>query len=498
MIAETAATTPAGAAAGNQIRLLRSMRVLAGSQLVTWGLTLAWTVIVPRMIGPRGTGELTTATATTGILLTLMELGLGVLLVREIATDRSRAPSLITSALFVQASLYLPVVAVMAAFIHWSRFSPEQDLILWLGVAGMLPAVLKLPMQSAFQATEKMGYIALSGITTKLAGTVVGIGLVLTGFGVVALAALGTAVECLTLGLNLGWLRRHFRLAHIDLASARRVAVDSLPLFANYMIHSTYTWIDSVLLAVLTSAAVVGWYGVSSRILTTLLFVPVILSTALLPRLSASFHGDLAELLVIARRPIELVLSLSMPITAGAALVVEPVIARLYGSAFDESAPVLAVLLASLPFTYFNILIWQILVACHRQAVWTKVMAGMVVVNVALNLVLIGYTQHRFQNGALGAAAALVVTEVLMSMIGVALLPRLLDAGSAWRLARALLATGVMAAAVWGARSRGLLIQVPVGVAVFALLAMLLRILSRAELSFLVQTTLRRREAPAA
>ena len=51
---------PAGASAP-QSRLLRNIAVLAGGQLVTWALSLGWTLVVPRMIGPKGTGQLMAA-----------------------------------------------------------------------------------------------------------------------------------------------------------------------------------------------------------------------------------------------------------------------------------------------------------------------------------------------------------------------------------------------------------------------------------------------------
>jgi len=495
MIVEAGANTEVRAAVESRRRFLHGLGVLAGSQLVTWSLTLGWTIVVPRILGPKAIGELTTATSATSILLTIVELGLTVLLVRKIAQNRGRAGELIATALLIQAVLYLPAVGVMGIFIGSQHFDAEQRIVLWLATAAMLPTILKLPFQSAFQATENMGRYAATAVITKLLNSFVGIALVVLGFGVIALAALAAAIEAFTLLLNFRWARPHFKLAwQLNARRAAALAVESLPFSANYIIHSTYLWINAVLLAIFTSATVVGWYGVSSRLVTTLYFLPVIVSTAMLPRLSASFDGQFAALQARARPAVELIIVLGLPIATGAALVGAPLIALVYGSRFSGSAVVLSILLASVPFCYFNILIWQVLVASSRQVVWTKVMAGALVVNVLLNLVLINYCQARFANGAIGAAISVVVTEGLMSVAGVLILRDLLNRASFLRLGRATLATILMAAVVVSVRALGLPVQILAGIVVFPALAVALRAIAVEEIRD-VYVAVRRRRA---
>lgn len=496
MIAEAGTAVEVRDAAESRSRFVRGLGVLAGSQVVTWSLTLGWTVVVPRILGPKAIGELTTATSATSILLTIVELGLTVLLVRKIARDRSRAGELIAMALLIQAVLYLPAVAVMGVFIGFQHFDAEQRIVLWLATAAMLPTIFKLPFQSAFQATERMGRYAATGVITKLLNSVVGISLVLLGFGVVSLATLAAAIEAVTLFLNFHWARREFKIAwQVNARRAAALAAESLPFSANYIIHSTYLWINAVLLAVFTSATVVGWYGVSSRLVTTLYFLPVIISTALLPRLAQSFDGDLVALQARARPVVELVVVLGLPIATGAALVGAPLIDLIYGARFGASAAVLSILLASVPFCYFNILLWQILVASSRQLVWTKVMAAALVVNVVVNLALIDYFQARLANGAIGAAISVVVTEGLMSIAGVVILPALLNRASYLRLGRAALATTVMAVTLVAVRALGLPVQVLAGMAVFTVLAIALRVIAVEEIRDLYSAVRRRRAA---
>src|SRR5438477_9938655 len=154
MIVEAGANTEVRAAVESRRRFLHGLGVLAGSQLVTWSLPIGWTIVVPRILGPKAIGELTTATSATSILLTIVELGLTVLLVRNIAQNRGRAGELIATALLIQAVLYLPAVGVMGIFIGSQYFDAEQRLVLGLASEHMRLTVIKSACHAASPAAE--------------------------------------------------------------------------------------------------------------------------------------------------------------------------------------------------------------------------------------------------------------------------------------------------------------------------------------------------------
>jgi hypothetical protein len=113
-------------------------------------------------------------------------------------------------------------------------------------------------------------------------------------------------------------------------------------------------------------------------------------------------------------------------------------------------------------------------------------MAAVCVINPLLNLITIPYFHHAVGNGAAGAAVALLVTDVITAVAALVLLPATLRAalrGTIPSLARGLLATLVMAAAVWPARELFPAIPIVVGIAVFIAAAAALRVFSRDELA---------------
>jgi hypothetical protein len=100
-----------------------------------------------------------------------------------------------------------------------------------------------------------------------------------------------------------------------------------------------------------------------------------------------------------------------------------------------------------------------------------------------VNLVLIRQAQGRWQNGAIGAAASLLVTELLIVTAGIVIVGRhVLTSAALWRLLRAGVAAAAMAAAMHAVSARGLLAEAATGLVTFAGCALLLRVLSTEEL----------------
>ena len=185
-----------------------------------------------------------------------------------------------------------------------------------------------------------------------------------------------------------------------------------------------YLWIDTIMLTLMTRSTVVGWYGADTQLFQTLMFLPALVQTAWLPRMVAAFGRSRRELHATARAPIEFVLVLSMPIAAGTVVVADALIRGVYGPAFVQAVPVLMILGLCIPPIYLNIILASVLIAEKRQSVWAKVMIGAAVFNPLVNLVLIPVTEHRYHNGAIGAAISLVLTELLMAGVGLFLVGR--------------------------------------------------------------------------
>jgi O-antigen/teichoic acid export membrane protein len=462
-------------------RLARNISLLGAAQLLTWILTLAWTLFVPRMIGPSGMGLIVMALAASGILVGMAGLGSRPMLVKEIAADPARAPQLLGTAFIVRAVLILPCIGLTFVYVHLGGFNRAQAVALYLGVGLAAFTLLAEVIQAGLQGIERMEYLAAGEVLNKGLQALIAIPMAMLGFAATSLIGLQVAVAALLTGLNLAWARR-FRIEwSLRPDRVRSFVVGSLAYWAYAVFFTFYLWVDATLLSLMTPQQVVGWYGVPTRIFQTLMFVPAILSTAWLPRLAAAYSRGPEDLKVAARTPLELVSVLSLPIAAGVVLVARPMTLLLYGPAYEASIPVLQILAVTCIPMYLNIIVNQVLTASNRQMVWTRAMILASVVNPAMNLLLISYFQHHRGNGAIGAAVSMFGTEVLIVGMGIWVIRRFIDPGMLWRLGRAMLATAGMIGVTLLAARFGLVAQIAAGAVSFALLGVLLRVISRAE-----------------
>lgn len=482
--------TPSPALPDEGPKMRRNVTVLASAQLITWTMTLLWTLVVPRALGPSGLGTIMAAWSITGILGVVLGLGTRNYLVRETVVRPDSAPGLIGTALVLR--VVLSPLLIVGAIVYGELVGWDHDaqVVLYLATAATIFVQIAEPMQAGFQATERMEYLAYSDIISKSGQGLVGIVIVLLGFGTIGVTACWAVMTGVVVVLDLYWLRGLVRIdLRTNLQRMVSLARASLPYWAFGVFFMLYLWIDFVMLSLLTSDEVVGWYAVPTRLFQTLMFLPVAVATAWLPHFVRGFEEGDGKLKEAARQPIELVLLLSLPIAALTAVMADPVINLLYGEAYAHSVPVMAILGLCIPAMYMNIMLSQVLIAMNRQASWTWVMAVTTVINPLFNLALIPLTQHAYDNGAIGAAISLLLTEIVVVAAGIWLIGRrVFDAGSVRRTALGLVAaTAAGAAAYFSMGMIGWVAGLAIGVVAFVAMAALLRIFTSAEIDLMRQ-----------
>jgi O-antigen/teichoic acid export membrane protein len=482
-------------------RLGRNVTALTAGQLITWTMTLLWTFVVPRMLGPAGMGIIVAAWSVTGILGIILGLGTRNYLVREMVVDPSSATPLMGTAIVLRLLMAPVFMAAVVIYGRYARYGTEGTLVLYLAGVATILTLLSEPMQAGFQAIERMEYLAYSDVINKSAQGLLGVAVAVLGFRSVGITACWMVVAGVVIIVDAFWLRPHIRL---NLRTSYRQIGSMIKQSAAYwtfgLFFIVYLWIDSVMLSLMTRPEVVGWYGVPTKLFQTLLFLPVIVSTAWLPRLVESFKESRDHLQEASRAPLELVLVLSIPICVITAMCAPAAMHLLYGPSYDRAIPVMILLSLCIPPMYMNIMLSQVLIAAKRQIQWTWVMAGATVVNPLCNAFLIRLTEQRYNNGAIGAAISMIVTEGLIVIVGIVMVGyHVFDRRVVRRALLMALACGVMWGIALATRPVGAFASLFFGVITFVVLAAILRLVRPEEMSFVREkaTALLQRVMPA-
>lgn len=460
------------------------------SQVVTWTLTLAFSILLRRYLGPEASGELVIAGSIWLIAGVFIGFGMDLLLTKEIARDNERAAELLGTSYLLRGVFYLLSVGVVYVYTLVVGFSPESMLL--VQVVGLSTLFLQLAnaTKAAHQGLETMEYISISDISSKSVNTLFGVVVLLLGYTQIAVAWVLTASTLVLWLMQLFFLlRRHRIVPRGHRALAPKLLRSSLPYLATVFGMVAYGELVIIALSLQVSTTEIGWYGAALQIFGTLLFGAVVFNTVTFPTMARTHISQPEAIPEILRRNLALIMLIGVPIGLGLFAVAPQVMVLLFGQAFAPSGSILQVLAFVLVCMYANVLFGQYFNSTDRQHVWTTVVICAVVAVVPLCFLLVPLCQRLFGIGALGAAFAFLITELGQFVAGWLLTPRgTLSLKTVRHTGLIILAGLLMVASVWLVRDRFILIPIAVGALTYPVLVVLLGAVSRDEIAMIVRS----------
>jgi O-antigen/teichoic acid export membrane protein len=330
------------------------------------------------------------------------------------------------------------------------------------------------------QGLEQFFLPALASIAQKLTAAGVGIFVLLVHPEPTAVAGAFVASGVANVAVLLVGLRgRWWILLRFDARNAWDLFRRTVPL-ALYGIASVVYWsLDMIMLERLASAENVGWYAAAYRLFSVATILPTVgVGIALAPMLSRLSVDSRPGL----RAVIEKTANFQIVAGTAAALVLmlfaDQIIALVYPArAYAQSATALRLLAPGLLFVYLNRVYAQSLVSLHQERRLLVMAAAAAVLNALANFVVIPLYRED------GAAATTTLTELFILVCVMRLMPRdLMSSEIRFVATRTLLAAGATAIVLLPARGLDLALGLPLALAVFAVLAVVLRAVSTSDL----------------
>jgi len=449
-------------------------------QVITWASTLLLTIAYGRFLGDFKFGELFFALSFVLLVGFPLEFGFNQQLTRDVAQKPELATHYLWNTLLLKGLLWMALYAVMLVFCRQLGYSREQ----WVLVAICGLTLLSTGMTNAFASL----HYAAGRVVFPVVGTILEKGLAaLIGFPLLRFGAGVESMAFILLGCSLAnsiwqgiWF---FRLEGLHLPLdrdlMRELLRSGLPFLAYGVLGVIYYRIDTVLLSLMTTTEVVGWYGAGYRLFDTLIFLPsLVIGAVMYPVFSKLTLTSERELKVAIEKSLNFLLFCVLPIATGLIVIAPAIIGFLYHRAeFLHTIPVLQALAPGLVFLYINSVVSTILISTRQEKKITIMAAAALVFNLGLNLLLI----PRYQQ--IGAAAVTSLTELLLLGIGLAFIPRrLLPIGSLRTGLKALLASLVMALAIYPLGTFNIFLILSVALVVYLVAATLLGAIPREDM----------------
>lgn len=425
------------------------------AQCFTWASTTVLILLMPRYLGDVDLGRFVTATFFITFLSLVANLGMGTHLIKATATaDAKDVGSLAINAIALRVPLIALSMLAGVVVVNLLLDSETSRLIFYASLPGFVLATIYGSISASLKGMQEMKPVAVAEGVSKVTQTIVIIAVLVGGYGVVAVAGATVVGPVLALLVAVPALGRRTRLRmKLDFALWRTLLVGGAPFLIWQIALLTYGQVDLVMLTKMTTEEVVGWYAAAYRLISIPVFLPVIVTGAILPALSSASRDPEAVGSML-RSALRTVFFLTLPLGIGTALLPDRLIALLgYPAEFDNSVPLISILALHMPVVSVTMILGTCLIAIDKQWRWVTVGILAACLNPVLNLVAIPVTSDLFDNGAIGAAVSTNVTELLMLGGALYLLPlHYLGQRFSGEIVRIVVAGLVMAPVVWFAR----------------------------------------------
>jgi O-antigen/teichoic acid export membrane protein len=386
-------------------RVLKNSVALLGAQTYALITTFVLATQLPRYLGEGGYGLYGETYAFVGLFEVIGQMGLRLILTREVAQRKDQAASLLGQVLTMKLPLAgISFAIVMAATLIRPTTPWERILIaicaiesLILGFSNAISGVLR-----AFELMEYDLVVALVHRTLVLGGVLAAIYLQLD-LAAVFLAFLVAGIGRLLVNALVCWQRLGRPRWGANLSLWRQLLKEAWPVGLSAAISRAYDGAGLVLLGVAGGAT--GLLTGALRINRLTDMVGVSVTEAVFPVLARSSTQSEHQLRHTARETLSLLMSLVFPVAAFYATFSDEFITWFMGPEFSDASAVLLILSPVLVSNFLLMFLASTLNASGQQRLVTLSGGIGLGINVLCNVLLIP------QYGVLGPALALLISE---------------------------------------------------------------------------------------
>ena len=404
--------------ANQTVRVARNSVAPIILNLFNRGIDFMFAVVMLRILGPTDSGWYFYA----GVIFVWFDIftnfGLNLYLTREVSRDRSKAAHIFFNTSAMRIGLALLGVPLLIGFLVVRQATvtpPINDaalvaiLILYIG---LLPNSLSTGLTALYYAFERAEVPATVATAATINKAVLGLLVLLGGFGIIGLAAVSIISNVLTLALLLwngrdmlrtgtdaaAWRAMPLRI--LDFRMIRSMAGESWFLMLNHFLATIFFQIDVILIEPFHGAKMVGQYSVAYKWISALNIIPSFFTQALLPVMSRQAQTDREGLKRNYILAIKLLLIVALPLAVAFTFMAYTLVGLLGGSQFlPEGAIATQIMIWSIPIGWMNSLTQYVLIAVDMHRRITRAFVIAVAFNIIANLIFI--PQYGFQAAAI-------------------------------------------------------------------------------------------------
>jgi len=382
-------------------------------------ISFTYFTLIARALGPEDLGRYYFAVSFTSIFAIFIDLGMANVLTRESAKDNSRAGDYFANIFALKIPLAVLSLVIVMALVHFLGYPVLTRELVYISSISMILDSFTLVFFAVIRGSHNFLYESISSVVFQLVVLASGTAILHYGLGLrwlIGALALASLVNCL---YALILLKRKFRIRIVprfDRELAMKLIAITAPFALAAIFNRVYVYSDSVLLSHLAGDRYVGLYQVSFKIIFAIQFLPMAFTATLYPAMSSYWQNNREQLSITFERAMNYLIIISLPIAIGTIALADKII-FIFKSGYADAVLPLRIAMVALPFIFVGFPIGSLLNACDRQKKNTANVGLATLTSVLLNFFLI----PKFQ--AAGASATVLLTNILMFVLGMRLVP---------------------------------------------------------------------------
>jgi PST family polysaccharide transporter len=379
------------------------------------GLALVVGVWVARYLQPKDYGLLTYAITFVSLFGAIAELGLGTIVIRDIARDPSCKDETLGTAFVLQfiGGIFTLVLTVGTI----SLLKPNEIVTRWL--VGIVAAGTIFQAFSSinywFQSQLQAKYIVVANNLVSVVYAAVRIVLIRLQARVIAFAWAGlaeVALRGLAMVVAYHINGNHLRTWRCSLLRAKTLLQESWPLVLSGLAIYVYSKIDQVMLgSMLADTTQLGYYSVAVKLSELFDFIPILIYQSVFPKLSklkeVNPEGYISKLQIYFDIMALFWILVAVPVSFFSPYIVN----LLYGKSYTASAPILSIYVWAQFGSNFGLArsAYFAVEGKLKYSLYLSLIGALI--NIAINYILI----PKF--GAIGATMATLITYFLVIVL---------------------------------------------------------------------------------
>lgn len=392
--------------------LISNFTALALVQITNYLIPLATVPYLIRVIGIEYFGRISFAQACVSFFIILSDYGFNLNSTRSIALakgDKLELSKIASSTIITKALITLAAIIIYTALcLTIPRF--QADLIFYLTAFFLVIGQATIPMWF-FQGIEEMKIITYLNLIAKTIALVLIFLLVNERqdyLFVLPLFAIGNFLSGL-LGLYIMFSIKKINLVVCSQKDVKKLLRDGFPIFSSNLIVTFYTSSSLIILSFFANDLQIGYYGIGEKIMQAIRQLCGIFSQSIFPKVCQLAQASHSRLKMMWRKILIPSFGFLLTLIISIYLFSDAIVLILTGAYNSDVSDLIKILVFVPAIVFTNIPTYQTLLAYDLQKVVLRVLLYSTFIGFSLNILLCFYFE------ALGAAVALLATEILIS-----------------------------------------------------------------------------------